>query len=164
MQRSTNHSRKSASSLALPHRPGAELLAEREATITIGWQFEMRATHSITAGTNLTFPGSWINQKHVLDTNAIVPQTSECEIGSILVVVPYLLADGLTINLTLLPSLPKFTGYRISTNSTAAFDKAGHQIEVPETLPGLVGCRFESVGRTDCRDGSILEYALDGRH
>jgi Flp pilus assembly secretin CpaC len=137
--------------LALQHRPGAELLAEREATITSGWQFEMRATHSITAGTNLTFPGSWANQKKVLGTNAILTQTGKYEIGPILVVVPYLLADGLTINLSLIPSLPEFTGYRISTKSTATFDKAAHQTEVTEIRPGF---RFrQSVADLNLWDG-----------
>ena len=44
-------------------------------------------------------------------TSAITPTTQAIETGPILDVVPYVLADGYTINLTLIPSLTEFAGY-----------------------------------------------------
>lgn len=43
--------------------------------------------------------------------SAIIPYTQQVEIGPILDVVPYVLSDGYTINLTLIPSLTDFNGY-----------------------------------------------------
>ena len=44
--------------------------------------------------------------------SAITPITQQMEIGPMLDVVPYVLSDGYTINLTLIPSLTEFNGYR----------------------------------------------------
>jgi general secretion pathway protein D len=44
-------------------------------------------------------------------TSAITPITQPVETGPILDVVPYLLSDGYTINLALIPSLTDFNGY-----------------------------------------------------
>jgi general secretion pathway protein D len=44
-------------------------------------------------------------------TSAITPYTQEVETGPILDVIPYVLSDGYTINLTLIPSLTDFNGY-----------------------------------------------------
>jgi general secretion pathway protein D len=44
-------------------------------------------------------------------TSAITPQTQQMEVGPILDVLPYVLADGYTLNLTLIPSLTEFNGY-----------------------------------------------------
>lgn len=44
-------------------------------------------------------------------TSAITPITQPIETGPILDVVPYLLSDGYTINLALIPSLTDFNGY-----------------------------------------------------
>jgi type II secretory pathway component GspD/PulD (secretin) len=43
--------------------------------------------------------------------SSITPFTQQVETGPILDVVPYVLADGYTINLTLIPSLTDFLGY-----------------------------------------------------
>src|SRR5271169_225469 len=43
--------------------------------------------------------------------SAITPTTQQVETGPILDVVPYVLSDGCTINLTLIPSLTDFNGY-----------------------------------------------------
>ena len=47
----------------------------------------------------------------VTGTSAIVPYTQQVEPGPVLDVVPYVLSDGYTINLTLIPSLTEFDGY-----------------------------------------------------
>ncbi|MEI9864648.1 MAG: hypothetical protein WDN00_08860 [Limisphaerales bacterium] len=44
-------------------------------------------------------------------TSAITPNTQQVETGPVLDVVPYVLSDGYTINLTLIPSLVEFVGY-----------------------------------------------------
>lgn len=44
-------------------------------------------------------------------TSFIVPQTQSVETGPVLDVVPYVLADGYTINLALIPSDTEFQGY-----------------------------------------------------
>jgi general secretion pathway protein D len=43
--------------------------------------------------------------------SAITPETQQVETGPVLDVVPYVLSDGYTINLTLIPSLTEFVGY-----------------------------------------------------
>jgi type II secretory pathway component GspD/PulD (secretin) len=43
--------------------------------------------------------------------SALVPNQQQVEVGPILDVVPYVLSDGYTINLTLIPSLTEFDGY-----------------------------------------------------
>jgi type II secretory pathway component GspD/PulD (secretin) len=44
-------------------------------------------------------------------TSSITPNTQQVETGPVLDVVPYVLSDGYTINLTLIPSLVDFAGY-----------------------------------------------------
>ena len=44
--------------------------------------------------------------------SAITPMVQAIETGPILDVVPYVLADGYTVNLTLIPSLTEFAGYQ----------------------------------------------------
>jgi general secretion pathway protein D len=44
-------------------------------------------------------------------TAAIIPTQQQVEIGPVLDVIPVVLADGYTINLTLIPSLTEFSGY-----------------------------------------------------
>jgi general secretion pathway protein D len=44
-------------------------------------------------------------------TSSITPVTQQVETGPVLDVVPYVLSDGYTINLTLIPSLTDFNGY-----------------------------------------------------
>jgi Flp pilus assembly secretin CpaC len=68
-------------------------------------------------------------------SNSIVPQTSQIETGSILDVVPHVLSDGCTINLTLTPSLTEFFGYDNPTNTTVAYTRSGERIDVPIVLP-----------------------------
>ena len=45
-------------------------------------------------------------------TSAIIPVQQQVETGPVLDVVPYVLADGYTINMTLIPSLTEFSGYQ----------------------------------------------------
>jgi general secretion pathway protein D len=59
-----------------------------------------------------------INQS--VGTAAITPVTQQFELGPTLDVVPYVLSDGYTVNLTLIPQLLQFNGY-----------------DTPPTVPGV---------------------------
>jgi general secretion pathway protein D len=55
-------------------------------------------------------------------TSAVTPNTQQVETGPLLDVIPYVLSDGYTINLTLIPSLTDFNGY-----------------DTPPNIPGVTG-------------------------
>jgi beta-lactamase regulating signal transducer with metallopeptidase domain len=119
----------------LESRPNVEILAEPEVVTTSGRQTQMRATQVVTVVTNFTFQDFWTNQDGVLVTNGMVAQTSKVETGPVLDVVPYVLSDGYTINLTLIPSVTEFLGYDKSTNTTATYDQSGEKIDEPTISP-----------------------------
>lgn len=56
---------------------------------------------------------SWAQGNSVFNpgTSAIIPITQPVETGPILDVVPYVLSDGYTINMSLIPSVTEFNGY-----------------------------------------------------
>ena len=120
---------------ALEARSGIEILAEPEVTTTSGRQTQMRATDIVTVVTNMAFQEPSPIRMAQLAPMPLSPQTGKVEIGPILDVVPYVLADGYTINLALIPSVTKFLGYDKSTSTTAAHNRAGEKIDVPEVLP-----------------------------
>ena len=92
---------------SLQTRKDVETLAEPEVTTTSGRQTQMRATQIITVVTNFAFQESLTNN----GTSSIFPQTTQVETGPILDVVPYVLSDGYTINLMVIPSLTEFLDY-----------------------------------------------------
>ena len=57
--------------------------------------------HAQGSGNNVFPPG----------TSAVTPQQQQVEVGPVLDVVPYVLSDGYTINLALIPSFTEFDGY-----------------------------------------------------
>jgi general secretion pathway protein D len=141
----------------LQSRTGYENLAEPEATTISGRQTQMRATEVInvvtgfsfnngttannaTAGTiNGTTGGSTINQA---GTSAVEPTTQPVETGPILDVVPYILSDGFTINMSLIPSYTEFNGYDTITagqipgyNPGTALAGAADGTTLPVALP-----------------------------
>ncbi|HUA68800.1 MAG TPA: hypothetical protein VMA13_09660 [Candidatus Saccharimonadales bacterium] len=65
--------------------------------------------------------------------SAITPIQQQVEIGPILDVVPYVLSDGYTINLTLIPTLTEFDGY--ATPPTIPGVSVANVVEVPTILP-----------------------------
>ena len=66
--------------------------------------------------------------------SAISPITQSIETGPVLDVVPIVLSDGYTINLTLIPSLTEFTGY--DTPPTIPNVTAGlNVVQLPTILP-----------------------------
>jgi len=71
----------------------------------------------------------------VPSSSAVVPQTQSVETGPILDVVPYVLTDGYTINLALIPSDTEFGGYdqlQLPQFSGAA---NANVVQVPTVLP-----------------------------
>jgi general secretion pathway protein D len=103
---------------ALSQRTGVETLAEPEAVTTSGRQAQMRATDleyiltgfSFTSGTAGTV-GTATTAATAAGTSAVTPNTEQFEIGPTLDVVPYVLSDGYTINLTLIPQVLQFLQY-----------------------------------------------------
>lgn len=59
-------------------------------------------------------------------TSAIIPTTQSVETGPILDVVPYVLSDGFTINLALIPSDTEFAGY--ANPQIPNFSSSGGQV------------------------------------
>ncbi|HTB83580.1 MAG TPA: M56 family metallopeptidase [Candidatus Sulfotelmatobacter sp.] len=92
---------------ALESRPGVENLGEPEVTTTSGRQTQMRCTEVLTVITNMLFQQNPTNP----GDSATTPQTAQVETGPILDVVPYVLADGYTIDLAVIPSDTEFLGY-----------------------------------------------------
>jgi len=67
--------------------------------------------------------------------SAITPTVQQIETGPVLDVVPDVLADGYTINLTLIPSLIEFSGYQ-TPPSLGAFSSTGlNVVLLPTALP-----------------------------
>ena len=67
-------------------------------------------------------------------TSAITPITQYLETGPLLDVVPYVLADGYTINLTLIPSLTEFVGYQTPPN-VANVTGGLNVVQLPVVIP-----------------------------
>ncbi|HEU6449647.1 MAG TPA: hypothetical protein VFV23_14530 [Verrucomicrobiae bacterium] len=66
--------------------------------------------------------------------SAITPITQSIETGPVLDVIPVVLSDGYTINLTLIPSLTEFTGYDTPPN-IADVTKGLNVVQLPTILP-----------------------------
>jgi beta-lactamase regulating signal transducer with metallopeptidase domain len=96
--------------------PGAETLAEPEVVTTSGRQTQMRATTLV--GEDVVY-------------GVIVEKLKPLEIGPSLDVVPYVLSDGYTINLTLIPSL---TELLVSSNSVPKHLQDFHARQAVTTL------------------------------
>ncbi|HUA38608.1 MAG TPA: hypothetical protein VMA35_09480 [Candidatus Sulfopaludibacter sp.] len=68
------------------------------------------------------------------NVSAITPNTQLLETGPLLDVVPAVLADGYTINLTLIPSLTEFAGYQTAPN-IANVTGSLNVVQLPVILP-----------------------------
>jgi general secretion pathway protein D len=67
--------------------------------------------------------------------SAITPNQQAVEVGPVLDVIPYVLSDGYTINLTLIPSLTEFAGY--SQPPVIPGVNVANVVEVPTILPNF---------------------------
>jgi type II secretory pathway component GspD/PulD (secretin) len=115
---------------ALESRPRTTILAEPECVTTSGRQTQMRATVIQTVLTNinplaLKPPGVSSNELFL---------TEQVECGPVFDVVPSVLADGYTINLTTTASVTEFLGYDIPTNSVTVYIN-GKKQTVPVPFP-----------------------------
>jgi general secretion pathway protein D len=136
---------------ALQQRSGAELLAEPEVTIISGRQAQMKATDVQTIVTAYSFSqntgvggttggttGTTVNQAP--SSTFVYPEPEQMELGPTLDVIPCVLSDGFTINLTLIPTLMEFVGYD-NPNSVASSGLQtsgafpGGLVQVPTVLP-----------------------------
>src|SRR5208283_1166517 len=70
-----------------------------------------------------------------VQVSAITPNQQQVEVGPVLDVIPYVLSDGYTINLTLIPSLTEFAGY--SQPPTIPGVNVANVVEVPTILPNF---------------------------
>jgi general secretion pathway protein D len=103
---------------ALEQRSGSELLAQPEVTTQSGRQAQMKATRIKTVitgfsyGANNVAGGSANNNNVIVNQATIVfPLPEQMEVGPVLDVIPCVLSDGFTVNLTLIPTLAEFVGY-----------------------------------------------------
>jgi general secretion pathway protein D len=72
-----------------------------------------------------------VNQ--AVQTSAITVNEQQLETGPVLDVIPYVLSDGYTVNLTLIPSLTEFDGY--DQQATPAIPGNLNVVVVPNLLP-----------------------------
>jgi type II secretory pathway component GspD/PulD (secretin) len=114
---------------ALKSLKGSVDLGEPEVTTLSGRQCQMRATEVITVVSNFLFQAGTSN-----GTSAVSPQLEQCETGPILDVVPYVLADGYTINLALIPSVTEFLGYDAPPN-VPNLTGTNNEVQLPVILP-----------------------------
>lgn len=78
-------------------------------------------------------PGQAQVVQQAVQTSAITPNQQQVEIGPVLDVIPVVLSDGYTINLTLIPSLTEFNGY--DTAPTIPGVSVANVVMVPTILP-----------------------------
>jgi general secretion pathway protein D len=138
---------------ALEQRDGVENLGEPEITTLSGRQTEMKATQVRNIVTGFNFNNGTSQNGGSVQTggttgaglgatvvNAGVaseqPVTTAVELGPTLDVVPYVLADGFTINLALLPSDIEFVGYEtIPANAIPGYNPGS---QIGNNLNGVV--------------------------
>lgn len=65
--------------------------------------------------------------------SAIVPNQQSVEVGPVLDVIPVVLSDGYTVNLTLIPSLTEFAGYEQAPDIPGI--NVANVVQVPTALP-----------------------------
>jgi type II secretory pathway component GspD/PulD (secretin)/tetratricopeptide (TPR) repeat protein len=134
---------------ALENRSGAELLAQPEVTTQSGRQAQMKATDvrtivtafSFSQNTSSTTTAGGLGTTVSPPTSTFVfPLPEQMELGPILDVIPCVLADGFTINLTLIPTDTEFQGYEDASSfntqlptTTGTFP--GGLVVVPTVLP-----------------------------
>ncbi len=78
-------------------------------------------------------PGQAQVVQQAVQTSAITPNQQQVEIGPVLDVIPVVLSDGYTINLTLIPSLTQFSGY--DPSPTIPGVNVANVVMIPTILP-----------------------------
>ena len=78
-------------------------------------------------------PGQAQVVQQAVQTSAITPNQQQIEVGPVLDVIPVVLSDGYTINLTLIPSLTEFSGYDPSPSIPGV--NVANVVMIPTILP-----------------------------
>jgi len=97
---------------ALEQRNGADILAAPEVTTVSGRQAQVQVVDLQTVVTGINPPAQV--QPGIISTNGstnALYQTQTMPFGPVLDVIPYLGADGYTINMTVIPTVTEFLGY-----------------------------------------------------
>jgi type II secretory pathway component GspD/PulD (secretin)/tetratricopeptide (TPR) repeat protein len=137
---------------AIQQRSGSELLAQPEVTTQSGRQAQMKATEIksiITAfsfsqnTTTATATGGTGTVNAAPSSTFVFPVPEQQELGPTLDVIPCVLSDGFTINLTLIPTLLIFAGYDNpnEVNASALLTSGafpGGLVQIPTVLPRFV--------------------------
>jgi general secretion pathway protein D len=140
---------------ALQQRNGTELLAQPEVTITSGRQAQMKAADisTVVMGVNeraLTTPG--ITTTNGGDSSLYV--TKQMELGPVLDVIPSVLPDGYTIELTVIPTVTEFLGYEENPTNRVAVYVNGKKKWVIPPQPKFRVCQMCTNVRV--RDGQTV--------
>lgn len=138
---------------ALEQRTGVDLLSAPRVTTLSGRQTQIAAVEIVTVvtGTDVNQQGGGGNQNQVATPGAfqgsaigstIQPTTQPLPFGPVLDVIPYVTADGYTIQMTIIPSLTQFLGYDdpgpfIITAQGAAGNSIGTPLTAQLPLPRL---------------------------
>jgi len=135
---------------ALQQRTGSELLSQPEVTTTSGRQAQMKASdvatiitaYSFSQNTTATSTGGSVGGTVNAAPTAVVvsPLPEQMEFGPVLDVLPIVLSDGFTINLTMIPTLTEFAGYdnpSVANSGLQTFGSSfpGGILEIPTILP-----------------------------
>jgi beta-lactamase regulating signal transducer with metallopeptidase domain len=115
----------------LEHQKGVETLAEPEAVLNSGYQVQMRATTIQEIITNFAL------QEIPNEPTSITAQTGKIETGPKADIVPYVLSDGYTINLTAKSSVLEFLGYEDAPHATYATNSTGKRFRLSAARPGV---------------------------
>src|ERR1035438_5016909 len=130
---------------ALQQRDGSEILAQPEVTTTSGRQAQMKAADVKSVITGFSFSQTQNaqaggNGQTIVNPGATIvfPLPEQMELGPVLDVIPCVLSDGFTINLTLIPTLTEFVGYdnpnEVLTSGILGNSAQGFTL-VPTVLP-----------------------------
>jgi general secretion pathway protein D len=97
-------------------------------------------TRIFTAGAMLAVCGLAMTSRAQVINNpvqpsAITPNQQQIEVGPVLDVLPYVLSDGYTINLTLIPSETEFAGYSVPPSIPGV--NVANVVLVPTILPNF---------------------------
>jgi type II secretory pathway component GspD/PulD (secretin) len=130
---------------ALQSRSGSELLAQPEVTTTSGRQAQMKASDVKSVITAFSFSSQQNaqaggNGQTIVNPGSTIvfPLPEQMELGPVLDVIPNVLSDGFTINLTLIPTFTEFVGYDNPNevlNSGVLGNSAQGFVVVPTVLP-----------------------------
>lgn len=136
----------------LHSRNDVKIFAEPGVVTISGHQVQMRATENISVVTNFCL-------QETNGTSSIVPQAGAVECGPILNAIPKVLSDGYTIRLPVIASTVEFLGYAPSAKTTAAYNSAGQEFDVPTVSPQFFV--QQTTNSVDMLDGQTLVFRLN---